>query len=268
MNILFLGDIFGNPGRAALTKHLPQLIQKYEVNCVVVNGENSMNNGRGITIDTANDIFKAGTDVITLGDHTFDQKGIEELLANKEKIIRPANYPAGTAGRGFTVHTTAQGKRVGVLNIQGRIFMGPQADSPYQFVKKFLEEHELGKDYDALVVDIHAEATAEKICLGHLFDGHATLVVGTHTHIPTADTRIQPKGTAFQADAGMCGVYESSIGMSFESVIPGNFTIGRHPFKPAEGEATVCGVLVTANAKGLAQSVKPIRVGGTLSESL
>jgi metallophosphoesterase (TIGR00282 family) len=265
MNILFLGDVFGTPGRAALAKYLPQLVEKHNVDCVIVNGENSHATGRGITLETANDIFKAGADVITLGDHTFDQKGIEELLANKEKIVRPANYPVGTAGRGFTIHTARNGKRVGVLNLQGRVFMKILADSPYEYLKNFMATHGLGKDYDYLVVDIHAEATAEKVVLGHVLDGHATLVVGTHTHIPTADTRIQPKGTAYQSDAGMCGVYESSIGVSFESIIPANLTVGRHPFKPAEGEATVCGVLVQANAQGLAQSVKPIRIGGSLT---
>ncbi|HEX2858658.1 MAG TPA: TIGR00282 family metallophosphoesterase [Alphaproteobacteria bacterium] len=267
MNILFLGDIFGSPGREALAKHLPHIIEKHGISCVIANGENSAN-GRGITLETANDIFKAGAHVITLGDHTFDQKGAEELLVLKDKIIRPANYQQGTAGRGFVIHTTPAGQRIGVLNLQGRVFMSQQIDCPFQYAKRFVEEHELTKDYDALVVDFHAEATAEKVCLAHVFDGHATLVVGTHTHIPTADTRVLPGGTAYQTDAGMCGIYNSSIGLSFESVLPNYYTRGRRAFQPATGEASLSGVLVSANAKGLAQSVKPIRAGGDLTPTV
>jgi metallophosphoesterase (TIGR00282 family) len=265
MNILFLGDIFGNAGRAALTKNLPQLIQKHDISCVIANGENSHSSGRGITLEGANEIFAAGVGVITLGDHSFDQKGADELLALKDKIVRPANYPTGTAGRGFTTFNAANGKRIGVLNLQARVFMPQQIDCPFQHAKRFISEHEMLKDYDSLIVDFHGEATAEKVCLASVFDGNATLVVGTHTHIPTADTRILPAGTAYQTDAGMCGIYNSSIGLSFESVVPSYFTRGRRPFTPAEGEATLSGVLVTVNDKGLAQSVKPIRAGGSLT---
>jgi metallophosphoesterase (TIGR00282 family) len=267
MNLLFLGDIAAAPGRAAVAKYVPQLRAKYSLDGVVANGENSAH-GRGITAETAREIFAAGVDAITLGDHTFDQKGTEELLANTPTLIRPANYPPGSAGRGFTSFTTAAGKRVGVLNLQGRVFIAQQIDCPFQYSRNFIETHKLGKDYDALVVDIHTEATAEAVSLGHFWDGHASLVVGTHTHIPTADAHVLPKGTAYQTDAGMCGDYNSSLGMSFESVLPNFLSRGRHGFQPATGEGTLCGTLVsTDDATGLATAVKPIRLGPNLPEA-
>lgn len=263
MNILFLGDIAATPGRKALAKHLPSLKQQYAVGCTIVNGENAAN-GRGITADTAAEIFAAGADVITLGDHTFDQKGVEDLLATNPRIIRPANYPQGTAGRGHTVFTTADGKRVGVVNLQGRVFMRHQIDCPLAKIKELLADYRLGDNVDALVIDIHAEATSEKCVMGYVCDGKASLVVGTHTHIPTADARIQPKGTAYLTDAGMCGDYHSSLGMSYDSVLPNFQTVGRHKFEPASGEGTLCGVLVSVGKNGLATAVQQIKVGGVL----
>ncbi|MFZ2586838.1 MAG: TIGR00282 family metallophosphoesterase [Alphaproteobacteria bacterium] len=266
MNLLFLGDIAASSGRTALAKHLPLLREKYALDCVIANGENSHSTSRGITEDTAQEIFRAGVDVITLGDHTFDQKGVEVLLAQNQRIIRPANYPQGTVGRGHTVFTTASGKRVGVINLQGRVFINQQTDCPFQKAKALMDELRLGDTVDALVVDIHAEATSEKCLMGYVWDGKASLVVGTHTHIPTNDARIQPKGTAYQSDAGMCGDYNSSLGMSFESVLPHMLQRGRFKFEPASGEGTLCGVLVTVGANGLATHVQSIKVGGVLGE--
>lgn len=264
MNILFIGDIVAAPGRAAVAKHIPLLREKYQLDCVIANGENA-HHGKGISSETAGDIFAAGVDVITLGDHTFDQKGVEAFLAGNPKVIRPANFPAGSAGRGHTVFTTATGKRVGVVNLQGRVFMRhTQVDCPFLKAKALLEELRVGDTVDALVVDFHCEATSEKCMMGHYLDGKATLVVGTHTHIPTDDARVLPSGTAYMTDAGMCGVYDSSLGMSYESVMPNFFTVGRHKFEPATGEATVRGIVVKVGANGLATGVEVVSVGGSL----
>lgn len=265
MKLLFLGDIVSTPGRAALLKHLPGLREKHNLHAVVANGENSAG-FKGITVESANDIFRAGVDVITLGDHTFDQKGTEELLAANPKIIRPANYPAGTVGRGSVVATIG-GKRIGVINLQGRVFINQQTDCPFQKSRELMKEYILGETVDALVVDVHAEATSEKVCLGHLWDGKASLVVGTHTHIPTSDTRVLPGGTGYQSDAGMCGDYNSSLGIQFASVMPVFEKRGRFKFEPATGEATLSGVIVTLDEKGLAISAQPLRVGGALQQA-
>lgn len=263
MNLLFLGDVVAAPGRAALAQYLPKLRTEYVLDCVVVNSENAAN-GHGITADTAQEIFNAGADVITLGDHTFDQKGVEELLAGHPRIIRPANFGQGTVGRGHTVFTTPEGQRVAVINLQGRVFMrGNALDCPFIASKALMETYVLGETCDALILDIHAEATAEKAAIAHLWDGKASLVVGTHTHIPTSDTRIQPKGTAFQTDAGMCGDYNSSLGMSFASVMPSYASMGRHKFTPAEGPATLCGVLVQTGGNGLTTAVKRVTAGAS-----
>jgi 2',3'-cyclic-nucleotide 2'-phosphodiesterase len=263
MKILFLGDVAATPGRVALKQHVPALREKYALDMVVANGENAAS-GRGITSETAQDIFAAGVDVITLGDHTFDQKGIEELLAGNPRVIRPANFPQGTVGRGHTLFTTPSGKRVAVINLMGRVFMRGSLDCPFQAAKGLMETYRLGDTCDALIVDIHAEATSEKAAMGYWWDGKASLVVGTHTHIPTNDARLQPKGTAFLTDAGMCGDYNSSLGMSFESIMPGFLSAGRNKFTPADGEATVCGVVVEVGDNGLALRVEFIKVGGVI----
>lgn len=266
LNILFLGDVVGSPGRKALKAHLSALRERHDVHCVVANGENSAA-GRGITAETAQEIFAAGADVITLGDHTFDQKGVEELLASNPRVLRPANYPAGTVGRGHTVFTTAEGKRVAVVNLQGRVFMRQLIDCPFQLSRELQQTYKLGETCDAIVVDIHCEATSEKCTMGYFWDGKASLVVGTHTHIPTADTHIMPLGTAYQTDAGMCGDYASSLGVTFQTVLPGFIGVTRTKFEAAGGEATLSGTLVKVQANGLAQAVTPIRIGGILSPS-
>lgn len=264
MNILFLGDIVCHPGRDALKKHLPTLREKYGLDAVIANGENAASNGRGLTQGDAQEILNAGVDIITLGDHAFDQKGTEDWLGTNPKIIRPANYPPGTVGRGAITFTTRSGKRITVVNLLGRVFIKTLLDCPFQTSKRLWEDHILGQTCDALIVDFHAEATSEKTVMGHFWDGKASLVVGTHTHAPTNDCYIRPGGTAYQSDAGMCGDYNSSIGITYASALP-LFTTGRPTkFEQAKGEATLCGTLLKVDATGRATSVQPVRVGGIL----
>jgi metallophosphoesterase (TIGR00282 family) len=261
--ILFLGDIVSTPGREALKKHLPTLKEKHGLTAVIANSENAANNGKGLTGPDAQEIFSAGVDLITMGDHTFDQKGFEDVLATNPRIIRPANYPPGTVGRGHVLATIG-GKRIGVIQLQGRVFMKQLIDCPFRASTELQKDYRIGDNIDALIVDIHAEATSEKCNIGHVWDGKASLVVGTHTHIPTSDTRIQPKGTAYQTDAGMCGDYNGSIGMTAESTLPSFTTATRFKFEVAKGEATLSGVIVTVGAGGLATAVQPLRIGGSL----
>lgn len=262
--MLFIGDVVASPGRAALKAHVKHLREQHQLDVVVVNAENAAS-GRGITTEVAQEIFATGVDVITLGDHTFDQKGVEDLLSSHPRVIRPANFPAGTVGRGHTTFTLSDGRRLGVINLQGRVFMNKNlVDCPFQLSKELQKQYVLAETCDALIVDVHAEATSEKAVLGHIWDGKASLVVGTHTHIPTADHRIMPGGTAFQSDAGMCGNYNSSLGVTFESCLPGFTTAGRTKFEQSTAEATLCGTIVQVGPTGLAQTITPIRIGGCL----
>lgn len=263
MKILFLGDIVSTPGRTALKTHLFTLREKYGLTAVIANGENAANNGKGLTASDAQEIFNSGVDVITLGDHTFDQKGFEDFLATNPRIIRPANYPQGTVGRGH-VMVTLGGKRIAVINLQGRVFMRQLIDDPFRASTELQKDYRLGDNVDAIIVDVHAEATSEKCNLAYVWDGKASLVVGTHTHIPTSDTRIQPGGTAFQCDAGMCGDYNSSLGVTVPSSLPSFTSANRYKFEQATGEATLSGVIVTVGENGLATAVQPLRHGGAL----
>ncbi|MDD9912514.1 MAG: TIGR00282 family metallophosphoesterase [Alphaproteobacteria bacterium] len=267
--ILFLGDIAARPGRTAVQELLPNLREKLGVTAVIANGENAAG-GFGISHAVAQEVYAAGVDVITLGDHTFDQKDMDIFLTQEKRIVRPINYPHGTPGRGFATYEIG-GKKIGVFNVMGRVFMRDSLDCPFQASRAHMMLHKLGEHYDAMIVDAHTEATSEIAALGHIWDGQASLVVGTHTHIPTADTRIQPKGTAFQSDAGMCGYYESSLGMDFEAVIKRFERAGRFAMQPASGAGTLSGVLVEVSeekdTKGLATAVRPIRVGGVLSQT-
>ena len=266
-NILFLGDIVSSPGRAALKIHLPTLREKHGLTAVIANGENAANNGKGLTGADAQEIFNTGVDVITLGDHTFDQKGFEDFLAQNTmanpRIIRPANYPPGTVGRGHTVLERG-GKRIAVINLQGRVFMRQLIDCPFRLSSELQKDYRLGDNVDAIIIDIHAEATSEKCNMAYVWDGKASLVVGTHTHIPTSDTRVQPGGTAFQCDAGMCGDYNSSLGVTQASAMPSFTSAHRYKFEQATGEATLSGVIVTVGENGLATAAKPLRIGGAL----
>lgn len=264
MNILFLGDVVGRSGRDALTSRLPELRAKLQADLVVVNGENA-SHGYGLAPDMARAFFAAGADVITLGNHAWDRKEIIPFLEEERRVIRPLNFPPGTPGHGFVVVEVPGNRRALVVNVMGRLFMEP-LDDPFRGIQAVLQAHPLGRSVHAAVVDVHAEATSEKQAMAHSFDGLASLVIGTHTHVPTADHRILPGGTAYQTDAGMCGDYDSVIGMQkgaaslrFWRRVPGE------KLAPGEGEATLCGLFVeTDDATGLARAVRAIRVGGGL----
>lgn len=252
MNILFLGDIVGKSGRDAVVSHVPRLREEHSLDAVIVNGENSAG-GFGITERICDDLLEAGVDAITLGNHAFDQKEALVFIERVPQLIRPYNYPEGTPGRGSQLITLKNGARIFVINIMGTIHMNPQLTCAFQTIDKALNEAPLGEVSDAVIVDIHAEATSEKQALGHYLDGRASLVVGTHTHTPTADTKILKNGTAYQTDAGMCGDYDSVIGMDKQEPIQRFISrIPQSRFEPASGAASLSGVLVQTNERGLA----------------
>jgi metallophosphoesterase (TIGR00282 family) len=270
MRLAFFGDVVGRSGREALAEHLPMLKRRLALEFVVVNAENAAA-GFGITESTAAELFQAGADCLTLGNHAWDQKEALTYILREPRLIRPLNYPALTyaPGRGAQLFETEAGRRVLVINLLGRVYMDA-LDDPFSAVDRELEACPLGAAADAVIVDMHAEITSEKMAMGHFCDGRASLVVGTHTHVPTADAQILPGGTAYQTDAGACADYDSVIGNQKEEPLR-RFTtrISGGRFKPAEGPATVCGVfLETDDATGLARRVEPIRVGGRLSESI
>lgn len=267
MNILFLGDIVGKPGRDAVVAELPKLRSRLQTDLVIVNGENAAG-GFGLTRAVAEELFAAGTDVISTGNHWADQKEIFTLIETDDRILRPQNYPINTPGRGANLYTTPGGAKVLVVNVMGRVFMDA-LDDPFAAVGAQLDACPLGEGADAIVVDVHAETSSEKMAMGHFCDGRASLVIGTHTHVPTADAQILPGGTAFQCDAGACADYDSVIGMDKAEPLQ-RFTrkLSRERFSPATGPATVCGVFVQTNAKGLAVRIAPVRVGGRLSQAL
>lgn len=264
MKLLYLGDIVGRSGRDAVLERLPQLRRDLALDGVIACGENA-SHGFGLTLKMAQELFAGGVDVITLGNHAWDQREMIGAIDGEPRILRPLNYPTGTPGRGAIVFTTAAGKKVLVMQVMGRLFMDP-LDDPFAAVACELDKHRLGAAVDAIVVDIHAEASSEKMSLGHYCDGRVSLVVGSHTHVPTGDAQILPGGTGYQTDAGMCGDYDSVIGMRKEAAVA-RF-VRKMPtdrLSPAEGEATVCGVVVTTNpATGLATAIQPLRIGGRL----
>ena len=267
MRILFLGDVIGRPGRDAVLSHLPGLIARWRLDLVVVNGENSAG-GFGITESIYEDFIAAGADAVTLGNHAFDQREALVFIERVDRLVRPANYPAGTPGKGSIVVTAKNGARVLVANVMGRTFMDP-LDDPFAALDTCIGGAELGLHMDAVVVDFHAETTSEKQAFGHYCDGRATLVVGTHTHVPTADHRILSGGTAFMTDVGMCGCYDGVIGMDKDEPLR-RFTrkIGSARFEPASGPAGLSGLAVeSCDRTGLALKVAPVRIGGHLSEA-
>ena len=266
MNILFLGDIVGKPGRDALYAQLPRLRQSLKLDLVIANGENAAG-GFGITRAIAEEFFSIGVDVISTGNHWADQKEIFTYIDTEDRILRPANYPKGTPGRGANLYQTPAGS-VLVINAMGRVFMDA-LDDPFAAVDRELTACPLGEGADAIVVDMHAEATSEKMAMGHFCDGRASFVVGTHSHVPTADAQILPGGTAYQTDAGACADYDSVIGMDKAEPLQ-RFTrkISSQRFAPATGPATLCGVFVVTGAKGLATRIEPVRIGGRLKPAL
>ena len=270
MRFAFFGDIVGRSGREGLAEHLPGLRRALDLEFVIVNAENAAA-GFGITEATARDLFDAGADCLTLGNYSWDQKEALTYIVREPRLIRPLNYPAFAAapGRGAQLFETQGGKQILVVNLLGRVFMDA-LDDPFAAVDKELEACPLGAVADAIVVDIHAEATSEKMAMGHFCDGRASLVVGTHSHVPTADAQILPGGTAYQTDAGACADYDSVIGNQKEEPLR-RFTtrISGGRYKPAEGPATVCGVFVeTDPATGLARRLEPIRIGGRLKQTV
>ena len=267
MRLAFFGDVVGRSGREALARHLPGLRERLRLNAVVANGENAAG-GFGITRAVGEELFEAGVDVITLGNHSFDQAKGVEFIENDTRVLRPANYPPNTVpGRGAGLYDL-NGFQLLVVSVHGRVFMDA-LDDPFAAVERELSAAPLGAVADAVLVDIHAEATSEKAAMGYFCDGRASLVVGSHQHVPTADARILPDGTAFQSDAGMCGDYNSIIGMEVDEPLR-RFTTrmrsGR--FEVARGAGTVCGVAVETGGDGLALRVAPVRLGANLGETV
>jgi metallophosphoesterase (TIGR00282 family) len=268
MRLLFLGDIMGRTGREAVVAQLPELRRRLDLDFVAVNGENAAH-GFGISETIATELHAAGVDCITTGNHIWDKKEIISYIERDQRLLRPINYPDGTPGRGAVVLQARDGRRVLVVNLMCRLFMDP-LDNPFTGLDRVLKQNPLGRGAAAIIVDVHGEATSEKMAFGHFCDGRASLVIGTHTHIPTADSMIMPGGTAYQTDAGMCGDYDSVIGMEkgpalakFLRKMPGE------RLTPAEGPATICGAFVeTDDLTGLAKRIAPVRVGGRLSQAL
>ncbi len=268
MRLLFLGDVMGRAGRDAISERLPGIIADYGFDFVIINGENA-SHGRGLTEPHFKDLRAAGADAVTLGDHAWDQRDTLGYIAREPSLIRPINMNAGTPGRGANLIEGRNGHRVLVINALGRVFMDP-IDDPFRAVEAAIAACPLGEQADAVIVDFHTEATSEIQAMGFFLDGKASLVVGTHTHIPTADARILKGGTALMADAGMCGDFDSIIGMDADEPLNRFLTgIPRERFTPADGEATLCGIAIETDARtGLTTNIIPIRIGGTLSQSL
>ena len=267
MKILFLGDVVGISGCSKLTNNLLDQIRINKIDFVIVNGENADKTGVGLTKEICNDFFNCGVDVITTGNHVWDQKDIMKYIDEENRLLRPHNLFEPAPGKGFQIYTTQKDIKVGVLNLMGNIFM-KKCDDVFEISKKFLDKYKLKKDYDILIVDFHGELTSEKNALGHFFDGNATLVVGTHTHIPTNDARVLNKGTGYQTDAGMCGDYDSVIGMNKENSL--NRFMKKDSIKhfPAIGEGTLSGVMVDCNLEtGLADNIKSYIFGSQLNNT-
>lgn len=258
----------GRAGRTAISENLQKLRQDWALDFVVVNGENATN-GMGLNRAHAEAILNAGADCITLGDHAFDQRDMLSAIESEPRIIRPLNFAKTAPGKGFRLFKAQNGKKVLVLQALGQVFMKKPFSDPYSAVDQVLKAHPLGKLANAIIVDFHAEATSEKMAMGHWCDGRASLVVGTHTHVPTADTMILSRGTAYQTDAGMCGDYNSVIGMEKTEPLRRFITgMAKDRFTPANDQATLSGVFVeTDDATGKAINIAQIRVGGKLSQS-
>jgi hypothetical protein len=267
VRILFCGDVVGKSGRNAVLAHIPDLRRQLDLDFVVVNGENAAH-GFGITEGICREFYDVGVDAITTGNHVWDRREIIGYIGADRRLLRPLNYPEGTPGMGANVYSIADGRRVMVMQVMGRLFMDP-LDDPFAAAEKALRNHRLGVSVDCIIADVHAEATSEKLSMGYVLDGRVSMVVGTHSHVPTADARILPGGSAYMTDVGMCGDYDSVIGMQKQTAVA-RFTskmpAGR--LEPAEGEATLCAVYVeTDEATGLARRVVPLRMGGGLSPS-
>ena len=267
MKIFFLGDIVGRSGCLSIKKYLQNIVKDNNIDFVIVNGENAADQGVGITEKITNELFNCGVDVITTGNHVWDQKETVNHIEREKRLLRPDNLQENSPGKGFEIYKSKKGFKIGVLNLMGNIFMKKSKDVFFS-ANEFLKKNKLKENYDFLVVDFHGEITSEKMAMGHFFDGKATLVVGTHTHVPTNDARILKNGTAYQTDAGMCGDYNSVIGMNKENSL--NRFMKKNSIKhfPAEGEASLCGVIVSCNPNnGLAEYIETFVFGGELSKN-
>lgn len=267
MRILFIGDVVGRSGRTIVLERLPGLISKWKLDLAVINGENAAG-GFGITEVIYNELIDAGADAITLGNHAWDQREALVFIERAPKLIRPVNFPKGTPGRGAALIDTKNGKRALVINVMGRVFMDP-LDDPFSAVERELAACALKSGADAILIDMHCEATSEKQSMAYFVDGRASLVIGTHTHVPTADHRVLPGGTAFQSDVGMTGDFDSVIGMVKDQPLERFLRkLPTSKFEAATGPGTLCGLAVETDDKtGLAKRVAPVRLGAHLEET-
>jgi len=269
MNILLLGDIVGPSGRKVVIENLPKIIKKKKLDFVIVNGENAADPGVGITRKIVSELLEIGVDVITTGNHVWDQKETLEFIVSESRLLRPENLVEGSPGKGVGIYNSKNKKKVAVVNLMGNIFM-KKCDDVFIAAKKIMKTIKLKKDADFIIVDFHGEITSEKMAMGYFFDGNVTMVVGTHTHVPTSDYRILQKGTAYQTDVGMCGDYNSVIGMNRENSLK-KFLKDPSAVKhyPALGEGTISGLMVNAdNETGLAKKIQPIVLGGSLESKI
>ncbi len=264
MNILFLGDIVGDSGCMSVKKNLPKIIKDKSIDFVVVNGENAAKEGVGITENIINELLNSGVDVITTGNHIWDQKETYDFISKQNRLLRPLNLVDNSPGKGFDIFNSRKGFKIGVLNLMGNVFM-KKCNDVFIAAKNFLLKNKLQYQYDFLIVDFHGETTSEKMAMGHYFDGSATLVVGTHTHVPTNDGRVLKNGTGYLTDAGMCGDYNSVIGMNTKNSINRFFKKESIKNFPAVGESSLTGVIVEADPEnGLAKKVNSFIFGGEL----
>ena len=267
MRILFLGDVVGSSGCSKLVENLPSQKKQRDIDFVIVNGENADESGVGLTQKICHKFFSSGVDVITSGNHIWDQKDIMKFIENEKRILRPKNFFEPSPGKGFEIFTTVNNFKIGVLNLIGNVFM-KKSNDVFEAANQFINKFKLKKDFDFLVVDFHGEITSEKNAIGHYFDGKASLVVGTHTHIPTNDARILQNGTAYQTEAGMCGDYDSVIGMNKNNSLNRFMKKGSVKHYPANGDSTLCGVIVECNTEtGLANKVESYVFGKQLKNS-
>jgi len=268
MRILFIGDIMGRAGRAALEKYLPKLKCDLKVDIAIVNGENAAH-GRGITESICKQFYQWGTDCITTGNHIWDQRGIIAYIRRDPKLLRPANYPENTPGQGIYIHKLQDGRKIAVINLMARLFMNP-LDDPFRVMEILLRDYGPETGFNTVFVDFHGEATSEKMAFAHCFDGRISAVVGTHTHVPTADAHLLPGGTAYMSDAGMTGDYDSVIGIRKDLSVQRfvNKMPGEH-FVPASRNMMLCGALILTNdITGNATAIQPLRIGSILPETM